>query len=115
MTENRIMLGDNIETLKTLPDNSVDCCVTSPPYYLMRDYAGIEGQIGMERTPEDYIGRLIAVFHEVHRVLKDSGTLWVIIGDSYNGSGKNSGNTLKCFLHTIPRMTATSFMKLANS
>jgi DNA modification methylase len=59
----------------------------------MRDYAGIEGQIGMEETPEDYIGRLVAVFHEVHRVLKDNGTLWVNIGDSYNGSGKNNGNT----------------------
>ncbi|MDR1902069.1 MAG: site-specific DNA-methyltransferase, partial [Treponema sp.] len=88
MIKNRIMLGDNTEILKTLPDNSVDCCVTSPPYYLMRNYGGIEGQIGLEPTPEDYVEKLVSVFREVKRVLKDSGTLWVIIGDSYAGSRK---------------------------
>jgi DNA modification methylase len=93
MIENCILLGDNIETLKTLPDKSVDCCVTSPPYYNLRDYGGIAGQIGLERTPEEYIARLLAVFLEVKRVIKDAGTLWLNIGDSYNGSGKNYGNT----------------------
>jgi DNA modification methylase len=90
---NRIMPGNNIDTLKTLPDNSVDCCVTSPPYFQLRDYGGIEGQIGLEESPDEYIDNLLTVFREVKRVLKDEGTLWVIIGDSYNGSGKNNGNT----------------------
>ena len=91
--KNCILPGNNIETLKTLPDHSVDCCVTSPPYYFMRDYGGIDGQIGLEDTPEEYIKKLILVFNEVWRVLKNAGTLWVNIGDSYNGSRKNNGNT----------------------
>jgi DNA modification methylase len=92
MTHNRILPGNNIDTLKTLPDNSVDCCVTSPPYYGLRDY-GIDNQIGLEETPEAYIQKLVDIFREVKRVLRDDGTLWVNIGDSYNGSGKNSNNT----------------------
>jgi DNA modification methylase len=88
MFENCILQGDSLETLKTLPDNSVDCCVTSPPYYLLRNYGNIEGQIGMEDTPEEYIERLLAVFRKVRRVLKATGTLWINIGDSYAGSGK---------------------------
>jgi DNA modification methylase len=93
MVENRILTGDSLHILKTLPDNSVDCCVTSPPYYLLRDYDGIEGQIGIEETPEKYIDKLLSIFHEVHRVLKDGGTLWVNIADTYNGSGKNNVNS----------------------
>ncbi len=87
MKYNRIILGDNIETLKTLPDNSVDCCITSPPYYGLRDY-GIDGQIGLEETPTEYIEKLVNVFREVKRILRDDGTLWLNIGDSYAGSGK---------------------------
>jgi DNA modification methylase len=93
MIENRILQGDSLAILKTLPDQSVDCCVTSPPYFNLRMYGDIDGVIGNEDTPEEYIGRLLAVFHEVRRVLKDSGTCWVNIGDTYNGSGKNNGNT----------------------
>lgn len=81
---------DNVECLeglKKLPDNSVHCCVTSPPYYGLRDY-GTDGQIGLETTPEEYIASLVAVFSEVRRVLRPDGTLWVNIGDSYAGSGK---------------------------
>jgi DNA modification methylase len=89
---NTVLLGDCAETLKKLPDSSVDCCVTSPPYFNLRMYGGIAGVIGNEDTPEEYIGRLLAVFREVRRVLKDSGTLWVNIGDSYNMSGKNGRN-----------------------
>ena len=74
-----------METLKTLPDESVDCCVTSPPYYGLRDY-GCDGQIGLEGTPDEYIQRLVDVFREVKRVLKDDGTLWLNIGDSYAGN-----------------------------
>jgi DNA modification methylase len=87
MTHNRILPGNNIDTLKTLPDNSVDCCVTSPPYYGLRDY-GIDNQIGLEETPEAYIQKLVDIFREVKRALRDDGTLWVNIGDSYAGSGK---------------------------
>lgn len=86
--ENCILLGHSLDILKTLPEQSVDCCVTSPPYYLMRDYGGIEDQIGLESDPKEYIKNLVSVFREVKRVLKDTGTLWVVIGDSYAGSRK---------------------------
>lgn len=86
MEVNRIILGDCLEALKTLPDNSVDCCVTSPPYYALRDY-GVEGQIGLEDTPEKFIEKLTEVFMQVHRILKPEGTLWLNIGDSYWGGG----------------------------
>jgi DNA modification methylase len=90
--ENVILQGDCTETLKTLPSQSADCCVTSPPYFNLRMYGDISGVIGNEGTPEKYISRLLAVFHEVRRILKDSGTLWVNIGDSYNMSGKKGRN-----------------------
>ena len=84
---NKIICGNSLEVLKTLADNSVDMCVTSPPYYGLRDY-GESGQIGMEQTPQEYIEHLTEIFMEVHRVLKPTGTLWINIGDSYAGSGK---------------------------
>ena len=83
----RILHGDSVEMLKTIPDGTVDCCVTSPPYYGLRDY-GKEGQIGLEESPGEYIEKLVRVFREVKRVLRDDGTLWLNIGDSYSGSGK---------------------------
>lgn len=83
----KILNGDAEEMLKTLPDNYVRTCVTSPPYYGLRDY-GVDGQIGLEETPDEYINNLVTVFREVRRVLADDGTLWVNIGDSYAGSGK---------------------------
>ena len=153
MELNKIYLGDNIETLKSFPDASIDCCITSPPYYGLRDYGtatwigGDPGcdhvanpaatktqgnaefnknrpsreatktlgyyrdvcpkcgairedkQVGLENTPEEYIDRLVNIFREVKRVLKDEGTLWVNIGDSYNSihtgdnvSDKQRGN-----------------------
>lgn len=79
---NTILQGDCLEMVKTIPDNSIDCCITSPPYYGLRDY-GVDGQIGLEETPEEYIDKLTSLFREVRRVLKDDGTLWVNIGDSY--------------------------------
>ena len=85
--ENKIICADAIMGLKSLDSGSVDMCVTSPPYYGLRDY-GVDGQIGIEQTPEEYIARLTDVFNEVKRVLKDDGTLWVNISDSYAGSGK---------------------------
>jgi DNA modification methylase len=96
MELNTIHNIDCLEGLKTIPDNSVDCCVISPPYYGLRDY-GVDGQIGLENTPEEYISKLVSVFIEVKRVLKPTGTLWLNIGDSYNGSGKNSGNKSKMY------------------
>jgi DNA modification methylase len=92
MKLNTIYNTNCLPGLKLLPGNSVDCCVTSPPYFKMRDY-GVTGQIGLENTLEQYIERLVEVFMEVYRVLKPCGTLWLNIGDSYNGSGKNNGNT----------------------
>jgi len=79
---NTILCGDALEMLKTLPAESVHCCVTSPPYYGLRDY-GHDGQIGQEASPQEYIARLTAVFREVKRVLRQDGTLWVNIADSY--------------------------------
>ena len=77
-----ILLGDAAEQLRTLDADSVHCCVTSPPYFGLRDY-GVSGQIGQEATPEEYVSRLAEVFREVRRVLRPDGTLWLNIGDSY--------------------------------
>lgn len=77
-----VLLGDALEQLQTLADESAYTCVTSPPYYNLRDY-GTAGQIGAEDTPEEYIGKLVNVFREVRRVLRRDGTLWLNIGDSY--------------------------------
>lgn len=89
MEINKIYQGDSLESLKTFPDKSINCCVTSPPYYGLRDY-GVKGQIGLEQTPELYVERLVTLFREVKRVLRDDGTLWLNLGDSYAGSGKGS-------------------------
>jgi DNA modification methylase len=86
MTSQRIIAGDCIKGLLTLPDASVHCCVTSPPYWGLRDY-GHDGQIGLEETPEAYVARMVEVFREVRRVLRNDGTCWVNLGDSYCGGG----------------------------
>jgi DNA modification methylase len=78
-----ILIGDVRERLKELPDQSVNCCVTSPPYWGLRDY-GNDGQIGLEQTPDAFIAELVSVFNEIKRVLRDDGTLWVNMGDSYS-------------------------------
>lgn len=92
METDRILCGDALEMLRTLPDNSVHCCVTSPPYYVLRDY-GVDGQIGREDTPAQYVARLTDVFSEVRRVLRPSGTLWLNIADTYAGKG-NQGDSV---------------------
>jgi len=81
--KDRILYGDCRETLKQIDSGTVQMCVTSPPYYGLRDYGGEEKQIGQEQTPEEFIDELVSVFREVRRTLKDDGTLWVNIGDSY--------------------------------
>jgi DNA modification methylase len=91
MEPNKIYQGDALEVLKTFPDGCVNCCITSPPYYRLRDY-GIDGQIGMESTPTEYVSKLISIFYEVKRVLRNDGTLWLNLGDSYAGSGKAGSN-----------------------
>lgn len=82
-----VICGDALEKLRELPDESVQCCVTSPPYWGLRDY-GCEGQLGLEKTPDEYVAKLVEVFSEVRRVLKSDGTLWLNLGDSYAGSGR---------------------------
>ena len=80
-----ILHADALTALRTLPDASAQTCVTSPPYYALRDYA-TDGQIGLEDSPEKYVARLVEIFREARRVLRDDGTLWVVIGDSFAGS-----------------------------
>lgn len=82
--------GDNLDVLRTFPDESVHCVVTSPPYYALRDY-GVSEQIGMEDTVEEYVARLVAVFSEIKRVLRDDGTVWLNLGDTYSSGGRGSG------------------------
>ena len=89
----QILNGDCRETLKTLPDQSVHCCVTSPPYFGLRDY-GHDGQIGLEQSPEDFISQLVSVFREVKRVLRNDGTLWLNLGDSYYNYRPGKGQAL---------------------
>jgi DNA modification methylase len=92
----KIYHGDVREVLPTLPDESVHCVVTSPPYWGLRDY-GVAGQIGLEATPWRWVDSLVAVFREVRRVLRSDGVLWLNIGDSYadGGRGKDTGSTLE--------------------
>lgn len=84
---NKIINSDALDALRKLPDSCCRTCITSPPYYGLRDY-GTDGQIGLEDTPDQYVENLVKIFREVRRVLKDDGTLWVNIGDSYAASGK---------------------------
>src|SRR5215475_1199101 len=88
----QLLLGDCRTVLPTLPANSVHCVVTSPPYWGLRDY-GVAGQLGLEPTPEAYVARMVAVFREVRRVLRDDGTCWVNMGDGYAAQQCNGFNT----------------------
>src|SRR6266850_2725788 len=85
--------GDCREVLPSLEPRSANCCVTSPPYWGLRDY-GVLAQLGLEKTPEEYTARMVEVFREVKRVLRDDGTLWLNMGDSYQGGDRgNYGKT----------------------
>lgn len=86
-----LLLGDTLDVLRAMPDESVDCIVTSPPYYGLRDY-GIEGQYGLEETPAEYVEIMRRVFAECRRVLTKDGTCWINLGDSYAGSWGNQGH-----------------------
>jgi DNA modification methylase len=87
-----ILIGDCRNILKEMADCSVDCCVTSPPYFGLRDY-GVSSQMGLESTPSDFVAELVSVFREVRRVLRDDGTLWLNLGDSYARQGGTTDNT----------------------
>jgi len=87
-----IKIGDCRDVLLSMPDKSVHCVVTSPPYFGLRDY-GVDGQMGLEPTPAEFVAGMVAVFREVRRVLKDDGTLWLNLGDSYANDGKWGGST----------------------
>lgn len=77
-----LLQGDSLEQLRTLPDCSVQCCITSPPYWGLRDY-GVPGQLGLENSPQEYVAKMVDVFREVKRVLREDGTLWLNLGDCY--------------------------------
>ena len=105
-----IYQGDCLDILPTIEANSIQCCVTSPPYYGLRDY-GCEGQIGLESTPEAYVEKLVAVFREVRRVLADDGTLWLNLGDSYanNKDGNTQGSSTSGLHYTNPNKDLEQF------
>ena len=86
----RIYCVDVLEGLRGLPDESVHCVVTSPPYWGLRDY-GVDGQVGLEKTPEEYVERMVGIFREVRRVLRGDGTFWLNVGDSYASGGRGAG------------------------
>ena len=90
---NQIIQGSvlDAELWKDIPDQHCQTCITSPPYWGLRDY-GVEGQLGLEKTPEEFVERMVQVFRHVRRVLRDDGTLWLNLGDSYTG-GSNTGGT----------------------
>jgi DNA modification methylase len=92
MSRWRLLLGDCRESMRTLPAESMQCCVTSPPYWGLRDY-GHDGQLGLEPTPDAYVASMVAVFREVRRVLRPDGTLWLNLGDSYANDAKWGGST----------------------
>jgi DNA modification methylase len=92
-----IKQGDALNVLKAMPDQSINTCITSPPYWGLRDY-GVDGQLGLEPTPAEYVANLVEVFREVRRVLRDDGTLWLNLGDSYasvhTGGQKSAKSTV---------------------
>jgi DNA modification methylase len=88
----RILVGDALAMLKTLPDESVQCCVTSPPYWRQRDYR-MAGQVGLEQTPEEYVARIVDVFEQVRRILLPDGTLWLNLGDKWASGGNGGGGS----------------------
>lgn len=107
-------VGDALEQLRAMPADSVQCCVTSPPYYGLRDY-GVKGQIGIETTRAEYVQRLVEVFAEVRRVLRGNGTCWVVLGDTYAsgawGGGRGANSTIN---GSNPTRAQAAQLKLKN-
>jgi DNA modification methylase len=105
-----IYKGEALDILKRLPSEAVNCCITSPPYYGLRNY-GVEGQLGQEETPEEYVERTVGIFHEVKRILRKDGTLWLNIGDTWAKRRVPSGNLKQKDLIGIPWMLAFALRK----
>jgi len=101
----RVIHGDVLDCLRAMEAGSVQTCVTSPPYWGLRDY-GHAGQLGLESTPDAYVAKMVEVFSEVRRVLKDDGTLWLNLGDSYAGNGGGGGNTSETMQKSDAAMAA---------
>jgi DNA modification methylase len=97
--QSRIIHGDCLAVLRDMPAQSIQTCVTSPPYWGLRDY-GVPGQLGLESTPQEYVSRLVEIFREVRRVLRDDGTLWLNLGDSYSASTRGAGGKGKQHTNT---------------
>ena len=98
----RVLQGDACSVLANLPDESVDCIVTSPPYYSLRDYE-VEGQLGLELEVEEYVGSLTKVFIEARRILKPEGLCFLNIGDTYySGKGRSHGTDKKSSVSFLP-------------
>lgn len=102
---NKIILSDCLEGIKRMPDSSVDCCISSPPYWGLRDY-GVDGQIGLEENYSEFIAKLIELYSEIQRVLKPTGTCFVNLGDTYNGTKQGNTETNK-----NPKLVTDSFKK----
>ena len=113
MELNHIYTGDALKVLRKLPSESVNCVVTSPPYFQLRDY-NVVGQIGLENSPEKYIKNLAKIFMECRRVLKKDGTMWIVIGDSYAGSGGGWGSKNDLYSYKTPP-TARNVAKFSKS
>ena len=111
MDINKIFNSDCITGMRSLPDGCIQTCITSPPYFGLRDY-GVDGQIGLEQTPEQYVERLVTVFREVRRVLRHDGTLWLNLGDSYaSGGGKAQPHRDSCGGGFVKPNTAVNGLK----
>ena len=113
MTLNIIYQGDSLEVLKTLPDENIDCCVTSPPYWGLRNY-GVDSQLGLEKTPEEYVAKMVEVFREVKRILKKEGTLWLNLGDSYAGNRENATGSATAVCGNTKLDICAKFNKVVN-
>lgn len=101
MKFNRIIQGDALTVLKSMPDEIVNCVVTSPPYWGLRDY-GVIGQLGLEPTPDEYVDKMVLIFREVRRVLRDDGTLWLNMGDSYSAGTRDYNSFRRDRGHVCP-------------
>ncbi len=101
----KLHVGDCVASMQKMPERSVHTCVTSPPYFGLRDY-GHDGQIGLEGTPDEYVAALVAVFREVRRVLRDDGTVWLNLGDSYNAAGRAGHGTRQGYKQGTNRASA---------
>ena len=108
-----VMLAQANALRLPLADASVHCVVTSPPYWGLRDY-GIPGQLGLEDTPEEYVAKMVAVFREVRRVLREDGTCWVVLGDSYAGSQRVCKDTLTRKTPMLTHWTEGTCLRLEN-